>query len=420
MLIQHPALPWEITDSIIDHLHSDLGALGICSRVCSEWLIRSRCHIFSTVQLWPWRVHRFFELANSPSCTFTRHIHRIELDDLRAKERPRDVRDTLQENDERVLFNEAMAQSHIPCFSRVISMRVENVDWTALSPTQTEKLRGRLAKFSRLSRLEFQGVVFHDLREVIRVVSSFPSLRQLSAHISFLKYPEYAIVSAWTLRLPSNVQTIELGTDDGIPVVLSCLAGNKEKPHLLALKLQNIRCSHLQHISATLERSGSYLQQVSLEFAQETLQTTSLGSSTRISELIGTEPSNLDDLISAVDLSRLGHLRTLCIGGLRIQEKKSLVGIEAALVPILERIESSFLESIDLRFLLDANAAPACFNWKCLERVLLAHHFFGLRLVRVIVLSEEDKQESVEQWIRRAMSDLSSREILVIRVIQAG
>ncbi|KAF8805448.1 hypothetical protein BYT27DRAFT_7193227 [Phlegmacium glaucopus] len=273
MAIQYPVLPWEITDSIIDHLHSDLRALGICSTVCSEWLSRSRYHTFSTIQLWPWRIHRFFELAKSRSCTFTHYIHRIELDDLRAKERAQNIRSGLQGNDEKVLFHEAMAQSHILCFSQVKSMQVKNVDWTALSPIQQGKLRGRLAKFYKLNRLEFQGVIFHDLREVIRVASSFPSLRQLSAHVSFLKYPEYAIASALTLRLPSNVQTIELGTDDGIPVILSCLASG----NLLALKLQDIKCSHLPYLSTTLKRSEPNLQHVSLGFARETLQMVGIG-----------------------------------------------------------------------------------------------------------------------------------------------
>jgi hypothetical protein len=77
--------------------------------------------------------------------------------------------------------------------------------------------------------------------------------------------------------MPSNVQTIELGTDDGIPVMLSCLGGNKgKKSHVSMLKLQNIKCSHLQYVSTMLEGSDN-LQHVSLGFAPETLQTRGLG-----------------------------------------------------------------------------------------------------------------------------------------------
>ena len=271
--MQHPALPWEITDGIIDQLHSDWNVLRICSTVCSGWLVRSRYHLFSTVQLWPWRAHRFFELAKSPSCTFTHHIRRIEFDDLREKERTRqDVLRRRGKNNEKVLFNEAIVRAFFLC-PQVKSMQVKNVNWTALSPLEQETLRGQLGNFSRLDRLEFQEVIFHDLREVVRVVSSFPSLRQLSAHISFLKYIEYAIASAGTLRLPSNVQTIELGTDDGIPVILSCLGGGdkERRSHLLSLKLQNIKYSHLQYVSTTLKRADN-LQHVSLGFAPKTLQ----------------------------------------------------------------------------------------------------------------------------------------------------
>ena len=92
----------------------------------------------------------------------------------------------------------------------------------------------------------------------------------------------------------------------------------------------------------------------------------------------------------------------------------------ATLLPILSSIESSFLESIDLRFVLEVNAALACFNWQHLERALLTHHFFGLKLVGVTIVLEEastHKQESVEQWLRSAMSDLNTRGILVVRVI---
>jgi hypothetical protein len=94
--------------------------------------------------------------------------------------------------------------------------------------------------------------------------------------------------------------------------------------------------------------------------------------------------------------------------------------MEANLVPILQRIESSFVKFINLKFLLDTSAALASFNWQSLERVLLMHHF-GLKLIRVVVVLEDAiavKQESVERWIRRVMSDLESRDILDVRVIQ--
>ena len=167
-----------------------------------------------------------------------------------------------------VLFSDAMSQTDIPCLAQVKSMEVRNVDWTALSPAQQVVLRGHLSKFHKLDRLEFQGVSFHDLREVVRVVNSFPSLCHLTANITFTKYLEHAISSAKTLFLSTSLRSIELGTEDGIPVVLTCIESRDGPQHLLGLKLENIKSDHLQYIQKTLKKLGKYLRQLSLAFVK--------------------------------------------------------------------------------------------------------------------------------------------------------
>ena len=273
-MAQRPALPWEMTDAIIDHLCHDVRALGTCGIVCSEWLIRSRYHIFSTIQLWPWRVQCFFNLATSKECTFANHINRIEVDDKRVRMREKSGKEFSPEGirggtvREEVLFSDAMSQTDIPCLAQVKSMQVRNVDWTAFSPAQQVVLRGHLAKFRKLGRLEFQGVTFHDLREVVRVVNSFPSLCHLTANITFTKYLEHAISSAKTLCLSTSLGSIELGTEDGIPVVLTCVESRNGPQHLVGLKLANIKFNHLQYIQNTLRKLGKYLQELSLAFVE--------------------------------------------------------------------------------------------------------------------------------------------------------
>lgn len=46
-----PYLPPELSDRIIDQLHDNLHALKSCSRVCRNWLPRSRFHYFRAVEL---------------------------------------------------------------------------------------------------------------------------------------------------------------------------------------------------------------------------------------------------------------------------------------------------------------------------------------------------------------------------------
>ncbi|KAF8972305.1 hypothetical protein BDZ97DRAFT_1784109 [Flammula alnicola] len=369
---QQPALPWEITDAIIDHLH-DLRTLGACSLVCSEWLIRSRYHIFSTVQLWPWRVRRFFELASSSECTFTNLVMRVEVDDSRERMKAREARILNRDGQEErrkgeevlVLFREMMAHPDIHCLTKVNSIQIQNVDWTALTPSEQTVLRGRLATFSQLKRLELHGVVFHDLREVVRI------------------YLEHTIASATTVAVSTNLRTIELGTEDSIPVVLSCV-GNPDRPqHVMGMKLQNIKTNHLQYIHTMLKKYNG--------------------------------------LTNALDLSHLSALRTLDIEGLTISKHNQLSMVEKILPKILGRIESPFFESIELKFRLEDSADVECINWRHLEGALLALHFFGMGRVRLVCEIPSDsptKEDRVERWIRASMSDLDERGVLDLHVVR--
>ncbi|TFK36694.1 hypothetical protein BDQ12DRAFT_237575 [Crucibulum laeve] len=252
-------LPGELMDSVIDYLGNDLHELGICGMVCSEWLMRSRYHIFSTVQLWPQRVRAFLELARSEMCTFVHCIHRIELDDSRR-------------NEDEISFCDVMSLSQLSTLSRVESLKFRNMDWTAISPMEQTKLRYHLAEFRQLSRLEFENVVFHDLREVVRIASSFPLLRHLSVHVEFLKYLEYVISSAINNNLPSGLHTIELGTDCDIPVFLSSLSATTGPSNLQALELRNIKSYHWQYIRSAIIKYSATLRHLVLAFADGEFQ----------------------------------------------------------------------------------------------------------------------------------------------------
>ena len=150
-------------DTIIDHLQTDLPALGQCGMVSSAWLKRSRHHIFSTVQLWPWRIRDFIQLSTSKKCTFSKAIQRVELDDSRVKPGVPCIQ-----------FMDALSFSHLSCLSQVEAIQIRSVDWTALNPTEQTKLRRRFAQFKVLKLLEFDDVTFHDLREVVHIINSFP------------------------------------------------------------------------------------------------------------------------------------------------------------------------------------------------------------------------------------------------------
>ncbi|KAJ2932511.1 hypothetical protein H1R20_g4601, partial [Candolleomyces eurysporus] len=210
-LTELPRLPWELMDGIIDHLQNDLPTLGQCGMVSSAWLKRSRHHIFSTVQLWPWRIRDFLQLSASKKCTFSSSIQRVELDDSRVKPGVPCIQ-----------FMDALSLSSLSCLSQVEAIQIRSVDWTALTPTEQAKLRHRFAHFKMLKLLEFDDVTFHDLREVVNIRLSTPP--------------------------PKNHRNFGTGAD----------------PHVTRLNLRNLKAQHLPYLSTLVRRIGSHVRHLLL------------------------------------------------------------------------------------------------------------------------------------------------------------
>ncbi|KAF9484855.1 hypothetical protein BDN70DRAFT_872122 [Pholiota conissans] len=418
-LAQNPVLPWELTDLIIDHLRHDIRALGVCGAVCSEWLIRSRYHMFSTVQLWPWRMQHFVSLATDENCTFTNFITRIEMDDakiqgtqkiyggqFRVETKPegRGQQENVGENSN-IMFNDAMSHSGLKCLSQVNAIQIRNVDWTSLSPVQQASLRSHFSKFSQLRRLEFHDVIFHDVREVARITRSLgASLHHLTANISFLKYLEHnlALTTSCTIA-SSELRSMEIGTDDGIPILLNCLANSGGSHHnkIQELKLRNVENKHLQYIKSALKNKK--LQRLVVDFKHEKVSL--------ISE---------EDL----DFSSLHELRALAISGLQLSSSSIHALIERSLPKILGRIEAPFFTTLEIGFCINAlfsTEVVGCVDWTHLQRVLLNLHFFGLSTIRIIVEvaaeSTTDQILYIERQLRAGFDQLIARKALDLKVV---
>jgi hypothetical protein len=76
-------LPPELTDKIINLLHTNRLTLALCSLVCRSWVPASRRHLFSQVLVTPENNSRVLELLSSTRCTFAssvNHLVLIEID----------------------------------------------------------------------------------------------------------------------------------------------------------------------------------------------------------------------------------------------------------------------------------------------------------------------------------------------------
>jgi len=136
--------------------------------------------------------------------------------------------------------------------------------------------------------------------------------------------------------------------------------------------------------------------------------------------------SPADDLANTLDLSRLSILQTLRIGGLQIPKAQHIASVlEGSLPYILQRIESSFLESVELHFNLtpDSDSALQSIDWRHLERVLLTLHFFGMKTVSILVEmsafgDSARRAVEVERTVRASMADLDARGVLQVRAFE--
>lgn len=260
-----PRVPIELSDAVLDKLASDRNMLGVCGLVCSQWLQRSRIYLFCTVRLWPCRVERFLALLDSPDCTFGPYVSRIEISD-----------------DERLCGDSADARLYAALTSHTLgrlthveSIRLRKIDWTTFSLAEQSEIAVCLASHKRLKCLVFDSVVFHDLREVVRIAHCFPLLEHISASIHFSKYPEYTIPAATTLHLPSSIKTVELYTQDATQVFLSCLCRHSSLAGtnlgVRTLKLFSMTRKDLPYVTNTLRQLGPILRHLLLSFSSLTL-----------------------------------------------------------------------------------------------------------------------------------------------------
>ena len=102
-----------------------------------------------------------------------------------------------------------------------------------------------------------------------------------------------------------------------------------------------------------------------------------------------------------------------------VPQTRSSTVLEDSLANVLQRIDSSFLDTVELSFVVAHDSDLRCMDWQQLERVLLALHFFSMRRVCVFFNIMEGAEQrwvwkAIESMICEAMPDLYRRDVLKI------
>jgi hypothetical protein len=72
-------LPAELTDAIVDFLHSDRRSLSSCSLVCRDWLPTARYHLFHRMEITARNVESLIRILNTPACAIPNHVIHVHL-----------------------------------------------------------------------------------------------------------------------------------------------------------------------------------------------------------------------------------------------------------------------------------------------------------------------------------------------------
>ncbi|KAH9923261.1 uncharacterized protein B0H18DRAFT_474257 [Fomitopsis serialis] len=179
-----PELPIEIQEQVLDHLHDDPSALKTCSQTCSAWLPTARLHFFRTVKLKKVRhCLRFLAVLESTSeasggvgvGALVRELH-LPTMGLRQRGRRKGQRYDLL----------CQILRHIPNTDTLVVRQFEWQNFLDLaSPKGADTdvdLRGvftSVCAFPRLKTLVLQRTSVRTVREVLQLISAFPSLTTL-------------------------------------------------------------------------------------------------------------------------------------------------------------------------------------------------------------------------------------------------
>ncbi|KAH9908808.1 uncharacterized protein B0H18DRAFT_1219957 [Fomitopsis serialis] len=357
-------LPIEIQEQVLDHLHDDPYALKACSLACSAWLPTARLHLFRTVKLRTVRdCLRFLTVLESTSDalggigvgSLVRELHLPTMV----------LRQAGRRKGQRYNFLCQILRC-VPNIDTLVARRFQLRSFLDLaSPKGTSPgvdLRGVLTSvfaFPRLKTLVLQRTSVRTVREVLQVISAFPSLSTLwisDIHISSPDDVHPNTTESTDIRI--CIQDLRLGPWDGDPISLQAVTeAFLEAPYELQLrKLQWM--SGLRHadfgghaFNEMFHRSAGTLETLELE-VDEAAQC--------IGWLMG---------------QGLSHHRSLKILTLSFDLFDGTARDRSMIPLFISSLDSSSLRELKLHFdAHDERDSQNAFDWQELPKALISLH----------------------------------------------
>ncbi|KAJ3558612.1 hypothetical protein NP233_g11476 [Leucocoprinus birnbaumii] len=196
--------------------------------------------------------------------------------------------------------------------------------------------------------------MFHDLREVARITSLFHSLRHLVTNIQFSKYMEHTVASAASLTLPLKLESLRIGTDDAIPVLLST---ELKQLRLKSLILDGVKFWHLRYISSSIRDLGSRLLHFEINFSPNDVEWIS------------------DSDLAQLSLINQTNLQSIRITGIKLFDPvTSSCALGLGLPPLIAKLpQTSNLRKLSISVVPESESTLRLFDWPALRRSVDNH-----------------------------------------------
>jgi hypothetical protein len=245
------SVPPELTDRVIDFLHSDKRTLLTCSLVCKDWVPASRYHYFRKLDINPFTVRRLAEVLNSPVATLARYVDTLKIFIAEWRERPGPhVLDTIA------------PYLHKFVAVRLLSLCSRVPVWYPIGEKHEESV---YKWFTGIKELELSRLLFSSPDDFFDLIGSFHNLKSIRLSIPFPKF----LLNLQSTFIPRHLLAIRSSGGR----VLHWLLSIAEHISVTKLHLDDILGSDLQTVQHLLRALGPSICTLSLRFSVPDMST---------------------------------------------------------------------------------------------------------------------------------------------------
>ncbi|KAJ7461261.1 hypothetical protein B0H11DRAFT_119281 [Mycena galericulata] len=259
----------ELIDLVLDHVSQDgiheidksdaapgqddldiVPSIAACGLVCSQWLPRSRFHLFASARLDAVRLESLFDIDRTSSLQLYFLFRRLTLE---------------------FFIPVSFKQQHMDKLCDCVNLACLRISTPSGNPGTTSQFHSFLEthlpiigiRCVSLSRFEWNAADDTvSLRTIADVLMCLPVLEAFSLEFDGCRITDEEVPSSRSC--PTHLRTLELRVEDGADVLFAWFLSLPVVPSLASLTLYEVDQSPGTSLTAYSERSGSGLESLSL------------------------------------------------------------------------------------------------------------------------------------------------------------